>query len=476
MIQLLTVLYLLAAAGLSLYGFLGLLTLWLYWQHRHDEFPLPEVTRAELPPVTVQLPIYNERYVVERLIATAVSLHYPADRLQIQVIDDSTDDTTQKAGELVRHYQGKGANISLLHRDNRRGYKAGALAEAMPQVTGDFIAIFDADFQPKPDFLQQTIPHFIHEPELDMVQTRWGHLNNSDSPLTAAQAIALDKHFAMEQTVRHRADLFPKFNGSGGVWRRSCIEKAGGWLSDTVCEDLCLSTRATLNGSRFRFLNDVVAPAELPVSIIAYKSQQARWAKGSMQCLWKYGRSILSDRQHTLLGRLYALFSMSAYVTHLLLIALLLLLVPLIVADHAFSANMLIFSLAGAGQPLLFILGQQALYPDWRRRLRYFPTLLLIAVGVAPSNSRAILQAVVGRQHPFIRTPKVGTKHSANIAYQQRFDGIVLGELFLSLYAALGLVFALIQGNFGPLFFLISCILGFGYVAFLSLREVFPRG
>ena len=472
MIQLLTVLYLLAVAGLSLYGFLGLLTLWLYWRHRHDEFPLPKVTTAELPPVTVQLPIYNERYVVERLIATAVSLAYPANRLQIQVIDDSTDDTAQKADALVRHYQKQGADISLLHRDNRQGYKAGALAAALPQASGEFIAIFDADFQPQPDFLQQTIPHFIHEPELDMVQARWGHLNNDDSPLTAAQAIALDKHFAMEQTVRHRADLFPKFNGSGGVWRRSCIERAGGWLADTVCEDLCLSTRAALNGSRFLFLNDVVAPAELPASITAYKSQQARWAKGSMQCLWKYGRSILADRHHTLLGRLYALFSMSAYATHLLLIALLLLLVPLIAADYTFSTNMLIFSLAGIGQPLLFILGQQALYPDWRRRLRHFPTLLLIAMGTTPSNSRAILQALVGRNHPFIRTPKVGCESDAKTTYRLRFDWIILGELFLALYAALGLVLAVQHGNLGPVFFLLTACLGFGAVALLSLREI----
>ncbi len=422
-----------------------------------------------MPPVTVQLPIFNERYVVERLVETAVSLRYPADRLQIQVIDDSTDDTTQKAAELVAHYNKKGVNISLLHRDNREGYKAGALAAALPQASGDFVAIFDADFQPDPDFLQQTIPHFLNEPNLGMVQARWGHLNGDNSALTAAQAIALDKHFAMEQTVRHRANMFPKFNGSGGVWRRSCIEQAGGWLADTVCEDLCLSTRATLNGCEFRFLNDVVAPAELPTSMTAYKSQQARWAKGSMQCLWIYGRSILTDHHHTLRGRLYALLSMSAYATHLLLIALLLLLVPLIAAGYTFSAKMLIFSVAGIGQPLLFILGQQVLYPDWRRRLRHFPTLLLMAIGTAPSNSRAILQAVYGRHHPFIRTPKTG---SSAVTYRAGFDRIIFSEIALALYAAAGLAFALVQGNFGPTFFLAASALGFGYVAILSWREM----
>ena len=398
MIPILGFLYLLAVAGLSLYGLLGLLTLWLYWRHRHESFPCPVASVAELPLVTVQLPIFNERYVVERLIKAAVALKYPADRLQIQVLDDSTDDTSPKAAELVRRYNRKGVNISWLHRGHRQGYKAGALAHGLTQASGEFIAIFDADFQPTPDFLHKTIPHFLDQPDLDMIQTRWGHLNQNVSALTAAQAIALDKHFAMEQTVRHRANLFPKFNGSGGVWRRSSIEAAGGWQADTVCEDLCLSTRAVLRGGRFRFLNDVVAPAELPTSIAAYKSQQARWAKGSIQCLRKYGRSILAASQHSLKGRLYAIFSMSSYVTHLFLIAMLLLLVPLIYDDYSFPTNMLIFSLAGIGQPLLFILGQQTLHPDWRRRLRHFPFLLLVAMGAAPATAgllRRLFSAVI---------------------------------------------------------------------------------
>ncbi len=474
MITILSNLYVLTVAGLALYGLLGLLTLWLYWRHRNDTFPCPEVDEADLPPVTVQLPIYNERFVVRRLVETAVTLDYPADQLQIQIIDDSSDDTTGIAAELVQQYRRTGVNISLLHRDDRTGYKAGALANALTQASGDFIAVFDADFQPGPDFLRRTIPHFIAEPDLDMLQTRWGHLNDGASALTAAQAIALDKHFAMEQTVRHRADMFPKFNGSGGIWRRRCIEQAGGWLADTVCEDLCLSTRATLQGCQFRFLNDVVAPAELPTTMTAYKSQQARWAKGSTQCLEKYGRSILTDHNHTLIGRMYALLSMSAYMTHLLLIALVLLLVPLTYADFHFSAKMLIFSAAGVGQPLLFILGQQVLHPDWQRRLRYFPTLLLVAIGTAPSNSRAILQAIFGKQHTFVRTPKLGLGDGVTrgaSAYRLQFDWIVVLELLLALYAGVGIVLALWQHNWGPIFFLTTCLLGLGYVAWLSIRE-----
>ncbi len=470
MITFLVVLYLLALAILSLYGLVGLLTLWLYWRHRHDEQPQPPVP-LELPAVTIQLPIFNERYVVEGLIDTAVTLDYPRDKLQIQIIDDSTDDTTEIAAARIAHYRQQGVNISLLHRDNQQGYKAGALENALPQASGEFIAIFDADFQPQPDFLRQTIPHFLAEPELGMIQARWGHLNDGDSALTAAQAIALDKHFAMEQNVRYWANLFPKFNGAGGIWRQDCMIDAGGWEDDTVCEDLCLSTRAILRGWEFRFLNDVVAPAELPASISAYKNQQARWAKGSSQCLVKFGRPILADRQHTLVSRLYALFSMSAYSTHLLLIALLLLQLPLIMADYQLPGWLLLFSLAGIGQPLLFIASQAVLYPDWQRRLRHLPTLLLIAIGLAPTNTRAILQAFFGREHVFIRTPKQGGNGRISPSYRLRFDWIVAAELFFMAYAALSILLALRQGNLGTLFFLAICVVGFGYVAFLTLRE-----
>ena len=478
MTNLIALVYLVIMAALSFYGLVGLLTLWLYWRHRQETFLCPPVP-PDLPPVTVQLPIYNERFVVERLIETAAALDYPADRLQIQVLDDSTDDTTAKAAELVGHYNRKGVNISLLHREHRQGYKAGALSHALPQAQGEFIAVFDADFQPPPAFLRQTIPHFLHEPALGMVQARWSHLNAPESPLTAAQAIALDKHFAMEQTVRHRANLFPKFNGAAGIWRRQCLETAGGWQDDTVCEDLCLSTRAILQGWQFRFLNDVVAPAELPTTILAYKNQQARWAKGSIQCLCKFGRAILADRRQSRLARFYALISMSAYATHLLLLVLLLLQLPLIAFDYHFSSYMFFFTIAGLGQPLLFMLSQQLLYPDWRRRLRYFPLMLLVVIGTAPSNSRAILEAIFGRRHPFIRTPKRGRLNGegrmerADLPEQYRLppDWIVLVELLLAVYAGAGAILALVHRNTGPLFFLLTSALGLGYVVYLGLRD-----
>jgi cellulose synthase/poly-beta-1,6-N-acetylglucosamine synthase-like glycosyltransferase len=470
MSNLILILYFAALGGLALYGLFGLLTLALYWRHRHEVFPTPPLPN-DPPGVTVQLPIFNEPFVVERLIHTAVSLQYPAHKLQIQVVDDSTDSTTERAAHLVAYYKERGVNISLVHRSGREGYKAGALGHALAQASGEFIAIFDADFQPQPDFLQQTLPHFDHKPALGMVQTRWGHLNDGRSPLTNAQAIALDKHFAMEQTVRHRANLFPKFNGAGGIWRRTCLDDAGGWQSDTVCEDMCLSTRAVLRDWDCLFLNEVQSPAELPTTISAYKSQQARWSKGSSQCLLKYGRAIITAHQHTLLARFYALMSMSAYSTNLFLLLLLLLQIPLLLLDFHFSPWMLFFSVAGIGQPLLFVMSQQVLYKDWLWRLRHFPTMVLIAIGLAPNNGRAILQALsTRREHTFVRTPKQGNQAQSPVL-ELNFDWIVLVELGLALYAWAGVGLAIQQQNFGPLFFLGLCALAYSYMAALNMRE-----
>ena len=464
--------YVLVLSGMAVYGCLGLVTLFFYWRHRNDSFPTPKVREAELPTVTVQLPIYNEQFVLERLVTAACSLDYPIDKLEIQIVDDSTDQTTSAAQSLVERFQEQGLNIQLIHRTNRVGYKAGALEEALADATGEFVAVFDADFSPEPHFLRQTIPHFIDEPELGMIQARWGHLNVKDSALTRAQAIALDKHFAMEQTVRHRADMFPKFNGSGGIWRRSCIEAVGGWQADTVCEDLCLSTRAILDGWQFRFLADVTAPAELPNTIAAYKNQQARWAKGSLQCLIKFFWSIVTSKQHRLVARIYAVLAMSGYFANGLLLTLLLLQVPMMLLQVQLSPLLILFSIAGIGQPVLFVLAQQVLYSDWKERLRYFPAMLVIAVGLTPSQCRAMFEVFFGRilklDHPFIRTPKgIGQR----TAYKLPFDWIIVVEFLLAIYAGYGLFLAIQRGQFTSLFLLTLCLLGFSYVGFLGLTE-----
>jgi cellulose synthase/poly-beta-1,6-N-acetylglucosamine synthase-like glycosyltransferase len=470
--------YIAVVAGIALFGILGLVTFWFYWKHRHDRFPTPNISNGELPPVTVQLPLYNERLVVSRLIESTLNLDYPHHLLQIQVLDDSTDETTVLAKDLVDKYQVQGIDIVLIHRENRTGFKAGALEAGLEQATGDFVAVFDADFVPLPEFLLQTIPHFVSEPDLGMIQTRWGHINDGESALTAAQSIALDKHFVLEQSVRHRANLFPKFNGSAGIWRRSCLVDAGGWEDDTVCEDLCLSTRAILKGWRFRYLNGVVAPAELPRTISAYKNQQSRWAKGSTQCLIKFGPSILTTRNHSLIARSYALISMAGYTTHLLMLLLLLIQVPLIYLGYRPPAFLILLGVLSIAQPLLFVFGQQLLYGDWLRRLRYLPALLIIAIGLAPSNSRAIFEAIGGRGNDFVRTPKGLASDSSSrqaegtmAGYRLPFDWIVIVELFLAFYAFIGVLISLGKANFWPLAFMMACMLGFGYVAVASIQE-----
>jgi cellulose synthase/poly-beta-1,6-N-acetylglucosamine synthase-like glycosyltransferase len=470
--------YIGSVLGISVFGMLGIVTFWFYLKHRHDSFPCPEVQEGDLPKVTVQLPIYNERFVLERLIKSAANLDYPVDKFQIQVLDDSTDDTTDIASKLVETYKVQGLDIQLLHRNERPGFKAGALQEAMIHASGEYIAVFDADFMPNPTFLRQTIPHFLDEPTLGMIQTRWGHMNRSESMLTAAQTIALDKHFAMEQTVRHRANLFPKFNGSAGIWRRQCLVEAGGWEDDTVCEDLCLSTRAVLKGWCFRYLNQVVAPAELPRTISAYKNQQSRWAKGSTQCLVKFGPSIAASKRHPLVARAYALLSMAGYTTHLLLLLLLLVQVPLIQSGFKPPAFLILFGLASIAQPMLFVLGQQSLYRDWGRRLRYMPVLLLVAIGLAPSNSRAIVQAIGRGQNDFVRTPKGFTPNRQGVknersayGYRLPFDWIILVEILLAVYATIGIIISIQQSNFWPLLFMGACALGLGYVGYAGIKE-----
>lgn len=466
--------YLFIVASLAAYGLLGLFTLGVFLKYRHHVSFRPEPPPAapdSWPMVTVQLPIFNERFVVERLIHSVAALDYPPDRLEIQVVDDSTDETTALAEALVNEYRSRGVNIRLLHRPDRRGFKAGALAAALAEARGEYIAVFDADFRPAPDFLRQTIPPFLQNPRLGIVQARWGHLNSSVSPLTAAQAIALDKHFAIEQTVRSQAGFFPKFNGTAGVLRRACIEDAGGWEMDTVCEDLCLSTRALLRNWQLEFLPHVVAPAELPESIVAYKSQQSRWAKGSMQCLLKFGGAILRS-QHTFLARAYALLSMSAYMASLLLLILLLLQVPLILLDIHLPAGWTVLGLAGLGQPLLLLTAQQLLYTGWPRRLLYLPALLLVAIGISVTIARAVMQGASRRDgHPFVRTPKAGEGGGRSGGYQLPFDWIVVVEVLLVIYAAVGIFLALETDNSEPLFLLVASMFSFGYVSALSLHD-----
>lgn len=480
MAQFLGILYFLVVAALSVYGLLGFFTFIEYMRLRTKFATQPKLVWEHLPRVTIQLPIFNERFVVERLIAASTQIDYPSTCMQIQVIDDSNDETSEIAASVISYYKRQGVNIQHIRRSHRQGFKAGALANALSYADGEYLAIFDADFLPPKNFLLKIMPQFLASPNLGMVQARWGHLNAQESALTSAQSIALDKHFVMEQSVRHWASMFPKFNGAAGVWRRECIEDAGGWQADTVCEDLCLSTRAVLNGWHFQYMPDVVAPAELPTSIIAFKNQQARWAKGSIQCLQKYLKAILNDRKSSWMGRLYAILTMSAYSTHILLLILILLQIPLLVYDVRFPPLLVIFSLIGLGQPLLFIWAQKESYSDWPKRLLYFPALLFVAIGIAPSNSKAIIHAVVRKDHPFIRTPKgfipknQSGKGEILPAYRLPIDSIVFIEIFLFAYSIFGLGLTIVLDDYRSVVLLLAGVIGFGYVLLLELHDFLP--
>jgi cellulose synthase/poly-beta-1,6-N-acetylglucosamine synthase-like glycosyltransferase len=358
-VNLLLTIYLLAAIGLAIHGFNYFLMAVLYWLRRNDALAPP--AQRDTPDVTVQLPIYNELYVVERLIDAAAALDWHREHLQIQVLDDSDDETTQIAQARVEYHRKRGADVALVRRTDRTGFKAGALAEGMKSATGEFIAVFDADFVPPADFLRKTIPHLTANPRLGLVQTRWGHLNANYSTLTRVQALALDGHFVVEQSARQRNGLFMNFNGSAGVWRRACIEDAGGWHGDTLSEDLDLSYRAQMRGWKFLFLPDVIAPAEIPPQIHALKRQQFRWAKGSTQCLVKLAPRLVTAPGLSLLQRVEGLIHLSGYLMSPLMLILLATSVPLIAFNMRFPDVLVYLCLSTLGPATAYALSQRAL-------------------------------------------------------------------------------------------------------------------
>lgn len=481
LLQCLAVLYALITLWLAAYGLHSGVLLVLYWWHRRRSGVRagPEPQRADLPIVTVQLPIYNERHVVRRLIDAVASLDYPRDRLEIQVLDDSTDETTGVAQARAAFWRERGVDIRVLHRSDRTGFKAGALAWGLRQARGELIAVFDADFCPRPDFLLRVVPHFLADPHLGMVQTRWSHLNADQSLITRAQAIALDGHFVVEQTARSRAGLLMHFNGSGGVWRRACIEESGGWQSDTVCEDLDLSYRAQLAGWRCRFLPEVDCPSELPPQVLAFKQQQARWARGSAQCLRKLARPLLACHRIGPVRKLLGLLHLSGYLIHPLLVLLLLLTpVTFMVPSPLGDVSRLLGPLC-LGPVLVYCTGQWVLYRDWKRRLLAFPVLVLLGTGIAWGNAVAILQGLSRWGGEFTRTPKFHldgrAKNWQRSPYRLRGDRSVAGEVALTIYALAAVVMAGHLGQGGAIPFLLLYAFSFGLVAGASIYEMGRR-
>src|SRR5688500_33563 len=395
---LILVLYFFVLSILAIYGWHRYSLVYLYMKNK-DRAPAPPPPLTELPPVTVQLPIFNEMYVADRLIGAVCELDYPRELLEIQVLDDSTDETTDISELAVRRYAAKGFNIKYLHRVDRTGYKAGALEAGLKQASGEFIAIFDADFIPPSDFLKRTLPYFATDPKVGMVQARWGHINQDYSLLTKIQSILLDAHFVLEHGGRNRSGCFFNFNGTAGIWRREVIPDAGGWQHDTLTEDLDLSYRAQLRGWRFIFLPDLVAPAEVPVEMNSFKSQQHRWAKGSIQTCMKLLPRILPSIQPFKV-KAEAFFHLTANFNYLLMIVLSALMFPAMYVRYsmgwteALLIDLPLFAAATFSVANFYTVCQRELYSDWMSRLKYLPVVMAIGIGLAVNNTRAVLEAL----------------------------------------------------------------------------------
>lgn len=444
------------------------------------------VALENLPIITVQLPIFNERYVSRRLVDAVCKLDYPRDRMQIQVLDDSTDDTQDILSETVQEYKNQGFWIEYIHRVNRSGFKAGALQDAMPLVKGNYIAIFDADFIPSANWLKDTIRHYVDNPEANVavVQTRWGHVNSEYSLLTKLQSTGIDGHFAIEQQARCNNGYFLNFNGTAGIWNREAIIDAGGWHADTLAEDMDLSYRAQLKGWKVVYDNNIVAPAELPVAMLAFKLQQFRWAKGSIQCakklifqIWRADLSFVVKFQATM--------HLTGYFAHPLMLLLILISIPLMLVtpDDAIALRLSIESVwsifmlpATFGPPFLYFNAQRDLYPKfWHRRLGRIFLLAILGTGISWSNSRAVYAGLSNTGANFRRTPKFDIKHKSdrwdNKAYKIPLDATAWIELSLCVYSAIAAMLALSKGLYLTLPFMVLYALSYGYVGGLTLWQ-----
>lgn len=477
------VLYYGILAALAVYGIHRLQMVLLYYRTRAHP-PVPETALRPLPRVTVQLPIFNERYVIERLIESVARLDYPRELLQIQVLDDSTDDTPEIAGRVVRRLRAEGYDIVHRRRPDRRGFKAGALQEAFREASGEFLLILDADFLPHERILRDSLDYFA-DPQVGMVQSRWGHLNRDFSLLTRIQSIFLDGHFVIEHTARHRSGRFFNFNGTAGIWRRAAIESAGGWKSDTLTEDLELSYRAQLAGWKFVYLRDLVSPAELPVDVNGFKSQQHRWAKGSIQT----GRKLLPEifrRPLPLRVKVESFFHLTSNISYLLVVALSFLVLPAMLIRHRLGWTRLIaldipfFLISVLSLLAFYAVSQREIDARWKRRIRYLPALTSLGIGLAINNGHAVLEALLGRQTEFCRTPKYSIVASGQSwrdkAYRSRLNLTVPLETAFALHFALGIAVAFSQKIYLALPFLFLFFLGYAWMAVLTLAQAFsPR-
>jgi cellulose synthase/poly-beta-1,6-N-acetylglucosamine synthase-like glycosyltransferase len=475
-------LYLACLVALTLFGLHRWYLVCLYLRHRRDA-PRPRSHYQRLPTMTVQLPLFNEMYVAERLIDAVCALDYPRDRLQIQVLDDSTDETHELVARIVERRRQQGFDIAHLRRVERSGFKAGALAEGLRSARGEFVAIFDADFVPPPEFARRLV-HYFTDPRVGMVQARWGHLNAEHSVLTRIQSMFLDGHFVIEQAARNRAGCFFNFNGTAGIWRRACIEDAGGWQHDTLTEDLDLSYRAQVRGWKFVFLKDEVSPAELPVEMGAFKSQQHRWAKGSIQTARKLLPGILAS-DLPLRVKLESTLHLTANVGYLMMVLLALLLVPALWMRIGVAPWMValldlpLFTLSSLSMIAFYLVAQHEARGKWRGMLRWIPFLMALGIGLSINNARAVLEALRGQPSEFERTPKYNLARGEPLStrrYRSRLNRDTWLELALALHFVVALAVTAALGWWAALPFLLLFAAGYAYTALLTLAQSGQRG
>jgi cellulose synthase/poly-beta-1,6-N-acetylglucosamine synthase-like glycosyltransferase len=465
---------------LSIYGIHRYALVYLFLKNRHKT-PKPKGCFEELPRVTIQLPIYNERYVVERLLEAATRIDYPRERLEIQVLDDSTDETRIVCSRLVSEYARAGHPISYFHRENREGFKAGALAEGLRKASGEFIAVFDADFVPPPAIIRDMIHYFV-DPQVGVVQGRWTWINRHYSNLTEVEAMLLDGHFVIEHGGRNFSGRFFNFNGTAGMWRRRAIEEAGGWQHDTLTEDTDLSYRAQLMGWKFVYDPRIVCPSELPVEMNAFKTQQGRWAKGLIQTGKKLLPLVWRSSQ-PLSIKLEATFHLTANIAYPLMVLFSVILLPaMIVRFYQGWFQMLyldlpLFLASTCSVSTFYLVAQRELDPrGWRSQLKYLPFLMATGIGLAVTNSKAVLEALLGIQSSFVRTPKYrveGRQESweRKKYVHRRSSWISLAELTLAAYFLFTIAYSFVVEDYLTTPFLLLFFMGYGYIGTMSLLQ-----
>jgi cellulose synthase/poly-beta-1,6-N-acetylglucosamine synthase-like glycosyltransferase len=473
-------LYMVVLSILGLYGFHRGLLLFLYWRHRSDAV-IPPRRFDELPMITIQLPMFNEMYVAERLLDGIACIDYPKDRMEIQVLDDSTDETTAIARDKSDDLRRRGYDVTFVHRENRAGFKAGALEEGLREAKGDYVMVFDADFVPTPSIVKDLIHHFT-DPKVGMVQARWGHLNRDYSLLTRVQSMMLDGHFVVEHIARNRSGRFFNFNGTAGIWRRSTIVDAGGWQHDTLTEDMDLSFRAQLRGWNFIYVPTALAPAEIPCEMNSFKGQQFRWAKGSAQTTKKLLWTVLKA-DLPLKVKIECVFHLTNNFAYVFLVILAALQLPnLLMRERMNKPELLLldvplFFTTCVSIIIFYLTTHHALYGNMKDAVRRLPVMMAVSIGLSINNARAVLEGLFGAQSEFVRTPKEGIRKQSDTVVTKRYraasaHGSTFVELGFGLYIVATIAAAVVTGSWISIPFLVLFMVGFLYVGTLSLYRL----